>query len=476
MAMLRRLEGRACCTSKARPWTSVPCARSRASDWSAQSLHLDADRRVEAKLHQRLAREAREVAETQRLAERGLQLDAGRARRAHAADMEAALERQLEHWQSEKARFAAQVHQVSHSNPELHALQHRCKVERASQQRALQLLEAEVAEEEARQRTVAELESSMFARLRNEETWRAREAARRADGKELLHDLSTQAALSRESHTMQLDAERRESRSLVDRAAARAREEDLHGLSSRRRAQAKLHRALDVQVAERAQQHSEQLAADLQHAQRDKEHLDEKQALAEALAAERQQAEDSRRRLLSGLARALHAEHLETRLLEELREAVALEEREVQQRQADELRLRRALQSRMEAANACKESLKSLEQRRLMAAEEEQLERQDLLRKFEEDEKLEQLGEQRRRAKLLAHRREVDRMLGEQRVAKEREQQRKHEEMRARQVEEERAARIIKEERQRLLDAYGLVVQSTRLASLLSGVCRPVAA
>merc|ERR550537_273841 len=88
-----------------------------------------------------------------------------------------------------------------------------------------------------------------------------------------------------------------------------------------------------------------------------------------------------------------------------------------------------------------KEEKKALEQ------EEEERFRKQLLAKFAEDDRIEQLNDQKRRMKIQEHKREVERFLGERRKLYEANRQAELEEVERAKEEEEKRLLFIEEER-----------------------------
>jgi len=466
MAMLRRLDGPVC-AARANGVHEFPEFASRASDWSLQSLRIDTDRHTENLRSQRLEREAK-VAQNLRCQEEQAAMQADHQMQlAHADELKQALAGEMEQRCRQDARRDVQIQQAKTTSMDMRLLQQRCLNQQASAERNLQLLRDMVIEKEACQRDAAENHSEKLVRLRMEEKAVGLEVAKRAAGQELLRTLSAQAASGRTKELARKNTELQQDRAHADQVAARVRDEDLQLLASRQRAQVKLHAALDGLVEERKSQYSKEAALDLEQDRQASEYNDRKRAFAKKLASERVAVEDSRQSVLRDLALALHTKQLQAHVVEELCEVIRYEELQVKERQDNELRLRDKLQRRMACVHAYQESISRLEERRLAMIEEDRLERQELLQKKSEDERLEQLGQQQRRMKQLSHAREIDRSLADRRQRQDLESRHELEQLQAQKQEEEREASIIEQERRRLLHAYGLYNPADQLRRLL---------
>ncbi|KAG5457640.1 MAG: tumor suppressor, Mitostatin-domain-containing protein [Olpidium bornovanus] len=89
-----------------------------------------------------------------------------------------------------------------------------------------------------------------------------------------------------------------------------------------------------------------------------------------------------------------------------------------------------------------------------------------MMRKFAEDERLEQLNDQKRRIKQLEHRRAVDKLVLERaRIAEQQKQEEEELDRRMQEIEEYKKA-VVEQERQRLLREH-----AGNLAGFLPPVC-----
>ena len=95
------------------------------------------------------------------------------------------------------------------------------------------------------------------------------------------------------------------------------------------------------------------------------------------------------------------------------------------------------------------------EKKRKEAEEEEKL-RQQILEKFAEDDKIEQMGQQKRRMKIAEHQREAERLMQLRREEKERQAAAERQAWEEEQARQEERRRLIQEERLRILREHAI--------------------
>lgn len=472
MAMLRRLDGPVCTVHAGGGPHELPRFPSRASDWTQQSLCMDADSRAEKGRCSRYAWEAKEEEDMKTRARQAAALAEQRARLLREADVQKSLANEAEKRRQQDASWEAVVRQAGMGSAEIRALRQQCQIQHTSAERALQLLRDNVAREQELQHELAARDAQKMESMRYEQEAINREVAHRAAGKEHLRTLSSQAASSRAMRRAQEEADRQEERRTADEKAARVREEDVQRLAKHQQSQAQLHAALDQLVGERDRQRYRETAFGMKEEMEAELFNYTKSAFVEKLALERKSAEESRHKVLRQLASALRTNQLKAQEAEELCQTVRSEELQQREREQEELRLRQSLERKMACVCAHEESMRLLEERRIAAAKGEEKERQTLMTSFAEDAKLDQLGEQRRRMKQLAFSRDVEQALKDKREHEDKKRCLELEQLQAEKLQEERAAMLIAKERCRLLDAYGLYDSASKLQKLLGGGSR----
>jgi hypothetical protein len=132
------------------------------------------------------------------------------------------------------------------------------------------------------------------------------------------------------------------------------------------------------------------------------------------------------------------------------------EEHEAEARRREELKLRKKLEDREEMKRAYVSQMDMQERKRAAALEEEDKIRNELLAKFAEDDRLEQLNDQRRRLKIEQHKREAQRLIDLRREQFEQARNAERDEEERLRGEEGHRQAIIEEERQKLLQEYAV--------------------
>merc|ERR1712118_204565 len=126
-------------------------------------------------------------------------------------------------------------------------------------------------------------------------------------------------------------------------------------------------------------------------------------------------------------------------------------ELEAEHRRREELQVRKKLEDRAEMMRAYESQMQLKEEKKKMDKEEEEKFRVQLMAKFAEDDRIEQLNDQKRRMKIQKHRREVERLIKEKHLLYEAKREQEIEEQRKGREEEARRHTIVELERQRLL-------------------------
>lgn len=142
--------------------------------------------------------------------------------------------------------------------------------------------------------------------------------------------------------------------------------------------------------------------------------------------------------------------------MERLREELVFEEQEAKRRQADQAEAEKKQRMKEELLKGEEDWKRAKAERLRKEAEEEEKFKQQILAKFAEDDRIEQMSQQKRRMKVAEHMREAEKLMAERRAAKEREaeeERRQWEEEKARQDERRR---LIQEERLRILKEHAV--------------------
>lgn len=169
--------------------------------------------------------------------------------------------------------------------------------------------------------------------------------------------------------------------------------------------------------------------------------------------------EKEKNRVLQEMLGVAEEANREAEEFEFLRNELHMQELEAERRRVDEQRMRKKLEDKEEMKNAYVFQMAQKEVKKRKEIDEEEQIKEQIMKKFAEDDRLEQLNEQKRRMKLLEHKREAERLIELKRAMYEeaRAAQRGDEE-RLRQEEVGRQ-QVIEEEKKRLLREHGAALR-----------------
>lgn len=141
---------------------------------------------------------------------------------------------------------------------------------------------------------------------------------------------------------------------------------------------------------------------------------------------------------------------------------LAIEEAQLKMLKQEEKRLRKKEEMRKSMISENLEQQRLKAQRIAKEKEEEDRIRIQLLQKFAEDDKLEQISREKARRKTIEHKREVEKILIERRIIREREAEQERISEQEALRENEIRRKIIEEERERLLEDYARKAESLK--------------
>merc|ERR1719316_1545987 len=128
--------------------------------------------------------------------------------------------------------------------------------------------------------------------------------------------------------------------------------------------------------------------------------------------------------------------------------------KEAEHRRREDLQMRKRLEDRKEMNAAYEYQMNVKEEKKELERQEENAFREQLMAKFMNDKRLEQVNAERRRMMIQQHKREVERLLQERRKMYEAERFQEMEERNQAKQEEEQRQLVIEQERQRLLAVH----------------------
>ncbi|XP_010074952.1 PREDICTED: meiosis-specific nuclear structural protein 1, partial [Pterocles gutturalis] len=165
-------------------------------------------------------------------------------------------------------------------------------------------------------------------------------------------------------------------------------------------------------------------------------------------------AEEKKERLQSMIAQNLEREQQKREELEQIRHELYLEEQAETERKKEMAEIEKRTRQRLDLRQTYEEQLALKKIVRQAMQEEEEAFRQQMLAKFAEDDRIEQLNAQKRRMKQLEHRRAVEKLIEDRRKQFVADKKRELEERELEQRRQENIRSIVEEERQKLLKEH----------------------
>lgn len=430
-------------------WEAEPAARC----FAASASRAEAFKRAAAKRHDEKVE--REAAKTADLARARLQRSLSEVMHRRIVDEKRTRAR-------EESCKAADVSLAVATCPELQALHRRCQEQRASQQRAVQLLDQEVRVEEDRLREVCvanEAERSRFEReqldLRNRQHKEQLSAQFRTE-------LLGQAEEDRRRERERRGADQLQARQFADQSFERLCDEDRLARERQITVAQEVREALGRLVERRQRRDDEEVASDAKATLRAEMEQQQAADFAARLAAQRREAENSRQRVIERVSEQLDGILARQLNLEEVRDLLWREEALAEQRRKNQAELRRRQEMREAQTRAWEESLFLSGQQRRAAEEEALTWRAEALARMAEEDRLEQLGARRRQTLLAEHRQAVEKLAVERREAADLAKRREAQEFARQREQQDVEARILMEERDRLLREHDQVLHEVQ--------------
>lgn len=140
--------------------------------------------------------------------------------------------------------------------------------------------------------------------------------------------------------------------------------------------------------------------------------------------------------------------------MEQIRQELYLEEQAEAERKKEMAEIEKRIKQRLDLRQAFEEQLAFKKIARQAMQEEEDTFRKQMLAKFAEDDRIEQMNAQKRRMKQLEHRRAVEKLLEDRRKQFIADKERELEERQLEERRQESIRAIVEEERQKLLKEH----------------------
>mmetsp|Transcript_46710 Transcript_46710/g.104995 ORF Transcript_46710/g.104995 Transcript_46710/m.104995 type:complete len:475 (+) Transcript_46710:41-1465(+) len=376
-----------------------------------------------------------------------------KAKRTQIAQFEEHLADELARRKAQQLREDMDKKRICDGSEELRALKERLHVAKVNKERAMQLVEINVRGEKERlqeQKIAEHMENERLEQRELEHKLNVEKSRQRERVKHINQQQIAMKEAQREEAMAQHLQEKDQVSELVDKIA----QEDAQEQAARAHKQSETRAVLKQFMKEQKAKQEAMEQAEIDELERIEAYAAEKRRQEERLAAEKAEAERQKMLVLNAMLGKMEAKNKEAQELEQLRNDLHQEELEAEMRRREEIQVRKKLEDREEMKNAYLFQMKMKEEKARAAAEEEEKIRAQLLKKFAEDDRIEQMNEHKRRMKVEAHKREAQRLIELRREMYE--QDRESQAQADSKLRDEDAQRqvIIEEERRRLLKEH----------------------
>nr|KAG5707301.1 hypothetical protein BaRGS_000075 [Batillaria attramentaria] len=409
----------------------------------------------------RFIRTLHEMKHEQEMEDSILRAERDRMIREQQFAQEESLARELERRRLEETKDEKMRQQIRETSLELRELEAKLKAAYMNKERAAQLAEKDALKFDEMKR------DSEIARHMKEQAERAQEAEREREMERYREMVRYQQELERqleeqEQKRQQAYEEFLKEKLMIDEIVRRIYEEDQRELEREmgkkkltQKYIAEFKKARDEwkqKEKEKMEEENRKIAA-FARMQRDRE---------SDQAAQKQAKEDALNRVQRALSEQIAAKEREREEMERVRLELHLEEQEEKERQQEKMDMENRIRQRIELQHTHAQQMHFKALRIQAEKEEEDQFRQQMLAKFAEDDRIEQMNAQKRRMKQQEHKRAVEALLEERRSQYAAEREREAYERAEEQRMEEFRKQIIEEERKRLLREH-----ATRLLGYL---------
>eukprot|EP00405_Crypthecodinium_cohnii_P019700 CAMPEP_0206476006 /NCGR_PEP_ID=MMETSP0324_2-20121206/34440_1 /ASSEMBLY_ACC=CAM_ASM_000836 /TAXON_ID=2866 /ORGANISM="Crypthecodinium cohnii, Strain Seligo" /LENGTH=466 /DNA_ID=CAMNT_0053951517 /DNA_START=78 /DNA_END=1478 /DNA_ORIENTATION=- len=381
-----------------------------------------------------------------------------KARRTQIADLEEHLAQELARRKAENHRNEMERRRICDGSEELRALKERLHMAKVNKERAQQLLEINVRGEQERLREmhIAEhMENERLSQIELEHKLNIEKNKQRERVKVINQQQIAMKEAQRDEAMQEYMREKAEVEELVGKIAA----EDEQEVQARWEKQQETKAALKQFMIDQKMKQEAMEEEEREEFRRIEQYAADKRAREERLAAEKEGVENEKKRILNAMLGQMNEKNKRAEEMEHLRNELHFEELEAASRQRHEMQIRKKLEDKEEMKNAYVDQMRAKEERLAKQREEEDLIRQQLMKKFAEDDRIEQMNEQRRRMRVEAHKKEAQRLIELRREMYE--QQREAERAEHNRLREEEGKRqvIIEEERRRLIKEHAAALR-----------------
>lgn len=377
-----------------------------------------------------------------------------KARRTQIAQFE-------EHLADEIARRKASQHReemdrkrICDGSEELRQLKEKLHMAKVNKERAQQLLDIEVRKQQDLLSDHVAAEYMENERLEQAEM-EHRLNIEKAKQRERVKHINQQQIADKEAQRIEALKEYEKDRSQVDALVAKIAKEDSDEMHAREEKKRETRIMLRQFMIEQQEKQRAMDAAEVDENNRIEAYARMKREQEEELQRRKEEAEKEKQRIFKQMASQMEGKRKEAEDLELLRNDLHLEELEAESRKREAIQMRKKLEDREEMKNAYVFQMQMKDRIAANAREEEAKIREELLRKFAEDDRIEQMSEQRRRMKMEEHKREAQRLLELRRQMYEEAREKERQIDAQLRADEGTRQVIIEEERRRLIMEYG---------------------
>mmetsp|Transcript_59016 Transcript_59016/g.191093 ORF Transcript_59016/g.191093 Transcript_59016/m.191093 type:complete len:480 (+) Transcript_59016:170-1609(+) len=376
-----------------------------------------------------------------------------KARRTQIAAFEEHIAEELSRRKAKDLRADMEKRRICNGSEELRALKDRLHMAKVNKERAQQLLEISTREhhDQLREQHIAEhMENERLQHVELEHKLNIEKNKQRERVKTINQQQIAMKEASRQDAMQEYMKEKDQVQELVDKIAAEDEMEQKARYEKQTETKAALRQfMIDQKDKQEAMERDEQ-----EEFRRIEQYAADKRALQERLAAEKLEIEKEKKRVLNGMLGKMEAKNKEAEELELLRNDLHLEELEAESRRREEMQMRKKLEDKEEMKNAYVYQMRLKEEKISKQRDEEELIREQLMKKFAEDDRIEQMNESKRRMKTELHKREANRLIELRREMYEQQREAEREGHAKLKQEESKRQVVIEEERRRLISEH----------------------
>mmetsp|Transcript_88743 Transcript_88743/g.123161 ORF Transcript_88743/g.123161 Transcript_88743/m.123161 type:complete len:483 (-) Transcript_88743:197-1645(-) len=350
-------------------------------------------------------------------------------------------------------REAMDRRRICDGSEELRQLKERLHMAKVNKERAHQLLEIQVRKE--RDRLIEhKFAENMANHVLEQAELEHKLVIEKDKQRQRVKSINQQQIAMKEAQRDEAMQEYQRERAEVDNLVAQIIDENERERKAKEEKQAESRQLLQNFLVEQQQRQIQKLAEEQEENERIEAYARMKRQQEEKLAAEKEERELEKKRLMNKMVGQMEAKSKEKEMLEYLCNELHFEELEAKSRRQEEQRARKILEDKEELKMACEVQQRAKDEKLAQARAEEEKLRAEMMQKFAEDDRLEQLNDHKRRLKLEAHKRETERLLQIRRETYEMARQKEREEMEALKKDEHQREAVIQAERKRIIEEH----------------------